>query len=252
MPSQSTLDHFVEGRRPAEPVDLDPGATRWESVHRRARPWDVPALPTLVVAPHPDDESLTVGGLIARQTNRNVPVTVLAVTDGESAFPGRDLEFDLRSVRMAEQHQALQSLGVDPSRIHRMSIPDGAVADHERTLASAISEMLEGVGLMVSPWELDWHPDHEACGRAAAAASAGRPVILAHSVFWGWHHRPDASFAGTDLVAIGLDDREFMARSTAVACHVSQVADDLTQRLLDDADTEPTRWMREFYVMGRS
>ena len=252
MPNQSTSDPLVEVRRHAERVDLDAGAARWESVHRRARAWDVPAVPTLVVAPHPDDESLTVGGLIARQTNRNVPVTVLAVTDGESAFPGRDLDFDLRSVRMAEQHQALQTLGVDPTRMHRMSIPDGAVADHERTLGSAISGMLEGVGLMVSPWVLDWHPDHEACGRAAKAATAGRPVIHAQSVFWGWHHRPYASFAGTDLVAIDLDEEEVMARSTAVACHVSQVADDLTERLLDEADIEPTRWMREFYVMGRS
>lgn len=252
MPSQSTPARVAEARCAAGPVDLEPVAKRWESVHRRARAWDLPAVPTLVVAPHPDDETLTVAGLIARQANRNVPVTVLAVTDGESAFPGRDLDFDLRSVRAAEQRQALESLGVDAARIRRMSIPDGAVAEHESTLVGAISEMLDDVGLVVSPWALDWHPDHEACGRAAQTAIAERPITLAHSVFWGWHHGPEASFDGTDLVAIVLDELEFTARSAAVACHASQVSDDLTERLLDAADTEPTRWGREFYVMGHS
>lgn len=41
----------------------------------------------VVVAPHPDDEVLGCGGLIAAARAAGVPVLIIALTDGEQAYP---------------------------------------------------------------------------------------------------------------------------------------------------------------------
>jgi hypothetical protein len=40
----------------------------------------------LVIAPHPDDETLAIGGFISPQTAKGAPICVVAVTDGEKAL----------------------------------------------------------------------------------------------------------------------------------------------------------------------
>src|SRR5690606_38092378 len=49
----------------------------------------IPALdgPLLVIAPHPDDETLGCGGVIALATCRNVRVHTVFVTDGGASHP---------------------------------------------------------------------------------------------------------------------------------------------------------------------
>lgn len=41
----------------------------------------------VVVAPHPDDEVLGCGGLIAAARAAGMPVLIIALTDGEQAYP---------------------------------------------------------------------------------------------------------------------------------------------------------------------
>jgi hypothetical protein len=49
--------------------------------------WDIPPEPILVLAPHPDNETLGAGGFIAAQRSAGIEVMVAAVTDGENAYP---------------------------------------------------------------------------------------------------------------------------------------------------------------------
>src|SRR5947208_2275734 len=85
-----------------------------------ARPlWDPPNIPALIVAPHPDDETLGAGGLISALRSRNVDVSVAAVTDGERAYadmPG------LAEQREEEQSNALARLGVARGKITRFRL----------------------------------------------------------------------------------------------------------------------------------
>ena len=62
------------------------GETGWARTLEQASAWIPNPVPTVVVAPHPDDETLAAGGLIAALTSRGIPVTVVAVTDGEHAY----------------------------------------------------------------------------------------------------------------------------------------------------------------------
>lgn len=91
--------------------------------------------PLLVVAPHPDDESLGAGGLISDACARGIPVWVVFVTSGD-AFPwslphalgrlwrgGRALR-DLGEERMHEARLATARLGVHPDHVVFLGFPD--------------------------------------------------------------------------------------------------------------------------------
>lgn len=153
---------------------------------------DLAALPELsleaaarlvVVAPHPDDEVLALGGLLARHRR----CEVLAVTDGEGSHPGSPAlgPDELRWRRYAERVEALRRLGRSDLRARRLTHPDGGVA--ENLLIRQIAARLEPGDVCATTWRGDGHPDHEAVGRAAAAAAALRGARLWEYPVWTWH-----------------------------------------------------------------
>lgn len=228
----------------------------WATARAAAVSWDPPAVPTLVVVPHPDDESLSTGGLIRRQTARGVPVCVVAVTDGEAAYPG---VAGLAATRADEQHRALKALG-DNIVAHRLGLEDGGVAMAVGDLTEHLMAIGNdrGIELVVAPWINDHHTDHEACGHAAAVAVRELNVPLAAGMFWTWEHTdPDtaaqAKARGQQMSVIHLSQDEMDARGRAVACHASQVTDILHDPpILLPPDLEPLNWAGEYYWTGGS
>jgi hypothetical protein len=51
-----------------------------------------------------------------------------------------------------------------------LSLPDGELGAHEQRIADTIRELLQPQSLLVAPFELDGHPDHDTAGRAALIA----------------------------------------------------------------------------------
>lgn len=145
----------------------------------------------IVVAPHPDDEVLAVGGLVALARSQGLPVTVVTVTDGEASHPGSPAcsPTELAELRVAESRRAALELNVDPPI--RLGIRDGRVAAAEATVTEALSDILAECGhtgaWCATTWRRDGHPDHEAVGRAAAAAVAGTATRLLEFPVWMWH-----------------------------------------------------------------
>jgi hypothetical protein len=99
--------------------------------------WELPLVPTLVLAPHPDDETLGAGGLIARLRRAGVPVTIVAITDGEHAYADTP---NLADIRIPEQIEALHRLGVPERMIHRLHLPDRDVSGYEDRLADQTAQ----------------------------------------------------------------------------------------------------------------
>src|SRR5580698_4570845 len=87
--------------------------------------------PVLIVAPHPDDETLGAGGLIAHLRFSGSEVLIAAVTDGENAYED---SFGLGEVRAREQTAALARLGVQEKDILRFRLRDSNVASQEEDL----------------------------------------------------------------------------------------------------------------------
>lgn len=195
---------------------------RWKNVTARAGSLDLPKRRTIVVVPHPDDETLLTGGLISRQTSRGVPVVIVAVTDGEAAYPNWPAP-GLARQRRSEQDKALHILDVPGGSTIRLRLPDGEVADHESELGRILADVINPGDLIVAPWEHDWHPDHEACGRAARRAAHQRHVTLIGSLFWAYHRVDPVAHPRLDVRRLELTQPELNRRLNALDAHRSQL-----------------------------
>lgn len=142
----------------------------------------------VLVAPHPDDEVLAAGGLMQRLSSRRIPLTVLSVTDGEASHPRSPTTTPLvlAEIRAQERCRALDHLGVD-ARIHRLALPDGAVATESAELVEYLRQLLEPGVVCIAPWEHDGHPDHDATGQAVVDACDATGAFFLRSFVWTWH-----------------------------------------------------------------
>ncbi|MGF7183639.1 PIG-L deacetylase family protein [Tunturiibacter psychrotolerans] len=191
----------------------------WLSGLCHLQPWTLPLVPTCIVAPHPDDETLGVGGMIAKLRLHDIPVTVVAVSDGENAYPD---ERGLGKVRKREQNEALERLGVGEQSIRRLRLPDSGLAKWEGSLERSLSEHVSPGMHLVAPWPRDFHPDHEACGRAAARVAKNHGLKLAFYLFWTWHRGVPHMLEGLPLVSLQLTQEERRLKLFALEAHVSQ------------------------------
>lgn len=165
-----------------------------------ADPIDIFALaqlsPALVVAPHPDDESLGCGGLLTLLGDAGVEMHPLLVTDGTASHPG-SRRFDAptrRALRDAEWREALGCLGLGAVIAHHLGCRDGQVpvagAPHFAAVLADLRVVLEAIGpkLIVLPWRRDPHPDHRASNALVRLALRGRlptPRCLEYIVWAG-------------------------------------------------------------------
>ncbi len=188
--------------------DLD--ATGWATV--------------VVVAPHPDDEVLGVGGLIRRFASIGSDVQVVAVTDGGAARPPSGWSGErLSRERVREAAAGCRALGVLPPL--RLDVPDGAVAAHEDSVTEALTRILTPDTYCLATWRSDGHPDHEASGRAAARACARTGATLVEYPVWMWHwSRPeDSSVPWHRARRVVLTPTEAAAKARAVQYHRTQL-----------------------------
>jgi LmbE family N-acetylglucosaminyl deacetylase len=207
----------------------------------------LPARRTIVVAPHPDDETLSSGGLIMHQIARGVPVTVVAVTDGEAAYPSW-ADPGLAAARRDEQATALSLLGVPAAATVRLGLPDSAVAAHQDDLAEHLDRLVEPGDVVVAPWRYDWHADHEACGRAAEIVARANRCPLFGSLFWALHRIDPDDHPAARIGALALTDDEAMWRQVALRSHASQFDAERHRPILDDALVARLRQPIEYYV----
>lgn len=118
----------------------------------------------LVLIPHPDDESIGCGGLIAMLARQGTPVHVLLVSDGSGAG---GLPEGAAATRQNELMSALKVLGENvTSQCGRL--PDGHLSQTSQ-LEPVLQRSIEQCAptLVLAPWLKDIHPDHAAVGRAA-------------------------------------------------------------------------------------
>ncbi len=175
----------------------------------------------VVIAPHPDDEVLGVGGLIRLAHHVGAPVQLILATDGEASHAGsRSMNrARLRSQRVRESEAAFELLGGERERIDRLQLPDGELAHDEDELIAAILRRLAPDDLVVTTWWRDGHPDHEACGRAVRIAAQQRQCRRAFFPVWFWNwatpEAPDLPLA--QVFRVALTPRARLAKRCALS-----------------------------------
>jgi len=145
----------------------------------------------VILAPHPDDESLGCGGLLAALAGAGRPARVVILSDGAGSHPGSVTHPApvLRALREDEAREACVQLGVSEPLFLRW--PDGDVPVSGERFERAVDSVLaacEGIGTLVATIGLDPHKDHEACWAIAReVASRGGLRLLGYPV-WSWRH----------------------------------------------------------------
>ncbi|OMH32518.1 hypothetical protein BGP79_08605 [Tersicoccus sp. Bi-70] len=179
----------------------------------------------IVLAAHPDDETLGAGGLIARAGATGAAVTVVVATQGEASHPDSPTHTPerLAALREHEIRAAVARLHPDADVV-LLGLPDGRLAAHEDAVTADLHARLGDAGtVLVAPWHLDGHTDHDAAGRAAAAAVTGTAARLLEYPVWAWVWAQDADLPWDGAVRLDLTDAERDAKTAALAEHTTQV-----------------------------
>jgi len=135
----------------------------------------------LVLAPHPDDETIGCGGCVALLAEDGAEVRVLASSAGEAstARPSRSTRTTAQE-RTSALYAACSTLGATVEGI--LPLPDGDLTNHEEAITGPIDAVLARFrpDIVFVPWPLDDHPDHVAVCRALAACNA----LQASTAIW--------------------------------------------------------------------
>jgi N-acetylglucosamine malate deacetylase 1 len=115
----------------------------------------------LVIAPHPDDETIGCGGALCQHAARGDRVVVVFLTSGELGLKAMAPQKAWR-IREAEAKAAARHLGI--SRVEFFRLPDWEVGDQIKRGARLLLPILkaEVPKMVYVPHPRDGHPDHQA------------------------------------------------------------------------------------------
>jgi len=188
---------------------------------------------------HPDDETFSVAGTLARYADQGVEITLVTATSGESGeMVGTPVRgSNLVEVREHELRQAAEILRINHLQLLRL--PDGRLSDQSDKVRLAILETLRKLRPLVVITEdiqgITGHPDHIAVTRATVRAvdelgDAGPLKLYEHVIplstaSEGLFGTPD------DYITTVLDVESWRPQVLAAfLAHRSQVSDSLLER----------------------
>lgn len=188
--------------------------------------------PLVVLAPHPDDESLGCGALIATMRAAGLSVRVVLVSDGSGSHPGSRSHppGKLRRLRERELAHALAALGADPARRVCLGLRDGAVPlagtrAFDQALGLLDAKLGEAPAAIATTWRHDPDRDHAATwalARALQERLRPRPRLLEYPV-QGFSLGAEARVADQPPRGFILPvDPHRERKERAIACHASQ------------------------------
>lgn len=150
----------------------------------------------LVLAPHPDDEILGVGGCILSALRKRQVVHIVYLSDGEAACPQYPAD-RVKTERAKLTGEVMQKLSIPQQHHHYLHLPDGGVPRlHQHHFAEAVVQLCKLVDQLkpdnlLATSRLDFWPyDHVACAELAEAAltmACHKPALYEYWV-WAWYN----------------------------------------------------------------
>jgi LmbE family N-acetylglucosaminyl deacetylase len=190
----------------------------------------------LILAPHPDDESIATGGLIQFARNAGAAIRVVVLTDGDNnPWPQRWVEKRWRigpaerarwgARRREEARAAMRILGLAENETCFLGLPDLGLTD---LLMRADAQVIESLHtqfgefaptVLVLPALGDRHPDHSATSILARLALARYPSRTPRVFEFAVHGN---ALTGTTVVAAATAAQRTV-KQAAILAHASQM-----------------------------
>ena len=211
----------------------------------------------MLIAPHPDDEALACSVILQKAVRAGAAIRVVYVTDGDNnSWPQRALERRWRlsasdrkrwgKLRRSEALAALRVLGIHPSNVQFLALPDQGLTDLLlRDCNSALTRLIQVIDDwsptdILAPSLSDIHPDHNAVAVMMRFIFAD---FLAEGVSqWNYlvHGRSSAFF---DRAAeLSPSEVETATKRDAIRRHQTQIK--LSSRRFLRYATRPERFLR--------
>ncbi|KUM35303.1 PIG-L family deacetylase [Arthrobacter sp. EpRS71] len=181
----------------------------------------------VVLAAHPDDETLGAGGFLAKLHAAGAAVEVLLCTAGEASHPDSHTTTpeQLAAVRLTEFHAAVSGLAPDATW-RFLELPDGQLAANAESIKESLRATVAGrpaeTVAIVAPYRHDGHTDHDTLGSIAAdVATQGGHGLLEYPIwYWLWAGPDDSTW--NSWVRVPLTDQDQHAKALAMRAHASQ------------------------------
>lgn len=194
----------------------------------------------MMIAPHPDDESLACSVILQRALRAGAFIRIIYATDGDdNPWPQRlwDRKWRLNAadrerwgkLRRAEALAALRVLGVEPACARFLALPDQKLTrllrrDCETIIESFVQLITEwGPTHVLVPSVSDIHPDHNALGVMLRLtwAKLSAPQVPAFTWSYAVHGSSQAFFHRAQSV-LGTET-EKAVKVRAIQCHKTQL-----------------------------
>lgn len=190
---------------------------------------------SMVIAPHPDDETLGCGGTVALLRKLGISVHFMFVSDGSMSHPNSK-KFSaekLMKLREKEAKKAVRILGGEIENVEFMRLKDSLVPheddDHFLEIVEKMAERINEIkpDTVFVPWQKDPHCDHQATWEImheAVKKANVKPRFIEYPI-WLWELGNQDDVMLIDHMkkwAVNIEDTLDL-KNKALAAHVSQV-----------------------------
>lgn len=144
----------------------------------------------LIIAPHPDNEVIGCGGLIARLVEEDDAPQIIVMTGGEGSHENccSTPKEEIIRARRGLTRKALSILGVPESNIHELNFPDGNISESHsevEKLKTLIGELKPDTVFMPH-WGEGW-PDHVKTAEIVKKLLPNETEVWEYCV-WMWYY----------------------------------------------------------------
>lgn len=148
----------------------------------------------LIVAPHPDDETLGCGGTILKKRQMGASVQIVFMTDGQRSHAHLLSSSKLKELRRQEAIAACHKLGVAEDQVHFLDVPDGSLETQHKKTISCLTKLIQAYSPqeLFMPYAHDPNADHIATTQAIRMALHQHQQHLTCYEYpvWVWFHWP--------------------------------------------------------------
>lgn len=189
------------------------------------------ALPesALIVAPHPDDETIGCGGLIARLCAEGQPPNVVVMTGGGGSLRGySDMpESEVIKARRNLTLISAKALGLPEDNIHFLDFVDGHIGERPETEMARLKDLIEQLkpDAIFVPHSGEGWPDHINTRQIilnSKFSALNSPLVYEYCV-WMWYYNV-WNLDWKNAFQFRMTDSEHVAKLKAVDAYIKPLA----------------------------